>query len=98
MDAISRYTNTTGQSIQGIDEIKLQKSDTGKIKVPSLRYLSKTINVFMTKEEHEANAKLKSIKTLTDFAETLKKRKHFQITLKSDFILFLIIEMANYFV
>lgn len=97
LDAISKFTTSTGQSVTGIDEVKLEKSDTGKTKVPSLRYLNRTLGSVLSREEQEAIAYLKSIKSVAELADSLKRRRRFNFTLKSDFLTVLIGEMAAYF-
>lgn len=96
-DAIGKYVTTTGQSILGIDEVKFEKSDTGKLKVPSLRYLNSTVGTILSKEEQYNIMKLKSIKAIAELADSLKRRRKFTFNIKSDFVTVLIVEMAQYF-
>lgn len=95
-EIITKFTDRTGLDIQGMDEIKLRNHAGGKERVPSLRYLEKTIGSSTTKEELESIAKLKDNKAIAEVADTMKRRRRFDVNLRGDFVDLLIVEMAKH--
>lgn len=97
IDAINKFTTATDQSIIGIDEVKFDKSDTGKMKVPSLRHLNRTAGTVLSREEQYIISRMKNIRSIAELADSLKRRRKFSMNLKSDFLALFIVEMAHYF-
>ena len=93
---ISKFTDKTGQDIQGLDDLKLEEVSDGKLKVPSLRKLVKTMGAKMNREELESMNAMKKIKSMNNVADLMKQKRRFNINLRGDFVNMLIVEMAKH--